>query len=193
MSILLPLKSVEAAAATYQYGGKDYSVDQIMSMKSPPSGYTPQVGLDSCSNRLEKSTGISGNAFNLIKLTEGGYNGMAIRSKGSGTWDIGKYSVNETHLKVLSQYMSPFDIRWNDCANGVASAFVLFPFYEASKKVAVREIVKNQDPYKAIEKALYELAGYNSQTEVIRRQYAKKLAWMLLRSIYEGDETRLWK
>lgn len=195
LSIFL-ISDLSAAYPTneqYYFGGKSYTFSQIMEMNEPPKGFEIVDDVNTCMPQLEKSTGISRNTMNLFALAEDGYNGMAQRSIGSNTWDIGKYSVNEIHMNALSQSISPFDLRWNDCANAVASTYVLFDFYKKGKKTAIKEIIKGDDPYEALDKVLYQFAGYNSQTEEIRQKYKERLVWMVIKSLFESENVHLWE
>lgn len=187
---------VDVKTKTFKYRGVVYTYEQAMLMKSPPPGFQIVKDDTECKKNLEGIVDISERALELIHLSEDGYNGMAkswpTKREGVFTWDTGKYSINSINWPRFEGQLTPFDLRWNDCASLVAAAFVFNEFYQEAKEKFKQDVVAGVPPMEALQDILHTLAGYNSKTPSVRKRYADRLTIMLGRFLFEGEDTALW-
>lgn len=191
--------AVSAAAVDgryFEYQGKVYSYDEAMRSDRPPEGFEVVEGVDDCSERVEEVLGVGYRVFELIHLVEGGRSGMATFSTSDDgqytSWDIGRYQINEINWPAYNGMLTPFDLRWNDCANLVAAAYRVKPFVAKAMSYSKRAYAMKEDPVVMLDRVLYLLAGYNSESEEQRERYKARLHSHLVRYILEGKIVSLW-
>ena len=177
---IIPLNNLQSQVLKdFIYNGKKYSVDDVYKSKKPPEGIYSREGLDECRDEVTKLYNIPISVFQLLMTTEGGKNGMIVKSKskfGRFSYDVGVFQINEINFKsLLKQGINPFMLRFDDCANMIAAAILIEPFYKKAKKETWEMHYKKIDLNKIRKNYLYILAGYNSQTDNIRKKYALRL------------------
>jgi hypothetical protein len=186
---------VHADSRTFEYNGRVYTYDEAMTMKQPPAGVKVVNDDSSCKKEIEGIVKINSMVFDVLGLAEGGFSGMAKSwptKDGGISWDTGKYSINEINWPLFEGRLSPFDLRWNDCASLVASAYIIDQFYRSAEKQLKSDIIKGVEGTKALENVFHHLAGYNSATPQVRKRYQERIAMMVGVMIISRDGESFW-
>lgn len=127
----------------------------------------PQPLTTQCLQKISMHYEVSPIVLLAILYTEGGTAGKNSRPNVNGSYDIGLFQINTTHLDKLSALgISEQQLRNDGCLNAAVAAWHLrsvFPKEEEQR-------LSNAEDY------LSALARYHSQTPKFNQIYAQKLA-----------------
>lgn len=182
VAVLISVAGSSASSAPssreFLFNGRMYTYDEAMSMSSPPAGVIVVKGIEKCKGGVERVLGVSGNSLALINVVEGGSHGAAVFSTsrtGRKSWDSGLYQVNEVNWKTYEERFTPFDIRWNDCANMIVATYRMQRFFREAVSEYWRGVSNKESGDVLLDRFLYGIAGYHSETEEIRNIYKERL------------------